>query len=44
MGRIKGEKTHINKIMNKKGNIKTDSTEIKRSRRDYYEQFCQQVE
>ena len=33
------EKNQINKIRNEKGEIKTDSEEIQRIKRDYYEQL-----
>ena len=35
----KREKNQINKIRNEKGEIKTDSEEIQRIKRDYYEQL-----
>ena len=35
----KGEKNQINKIRNEKGEVTTDSTEIQRIIRDYYEQL-----
>ena len=35
----KREKTQINKIRNEKGEVTTDSTEIQRIIRDYYEQL-----
>ena len=34
----KREKNQINKIKNEKGEVATDNAEIKRIRRDYYEQ------
>ena len=34
----KREKNKINKIKNEKGEVATDNAEIKRIRRDYYEQ------
>ena len=34
--RIKGEKAKINKIRNERGNLTTNTTEIKRIIRDYY--------
>ena len=35
----KGEKTHINKIRNEEGKITTDTTEIQRIIRNYYEEL-----
>ena len=35
----KKERTQINKIRNEEGNVTTDSTEIQRIIRDYYEQL-----
>ena len=35
----KKERTQINKIRNEKGNVTTDSTQIQRIIRDYYEQL-----
>ena len=35
----KREKNQINKVRNEKGEIKTDSEEIQRIKRDYYEQL-----
>ena len=32
--------THINRIRNEKGNITTDTTEIQRIIREYYEKLC----
>ena len=34
-----GERFQINKVRNEKGEVTTDSTEIQRSIRDYYEQL-----
>ena len=36
------ERTQINKIINEKGDITTDTTEIQRIIRGYYEQFIHQ--
>ena len=33
------EKTQINKIRNEKGEVRTDTTEIQKSVREYYEQL-----
>ena len=35
----KREKTHINRIRNEKGKVKTDTTEVQRIMRDYYKQL-----
>ena len=35
----KGEKNQINKIRNEKGEVTTDSTEIQKIMREYYEQL-----
>ena len=35
----KGQRTQINKIRNKRGEITTDTTEINRIVRNYYEQL-----
>ena len=35
----KGEKTHINRIKNEKGEVTTDTAEIQRIMRDYYKQL-----
>ena len=37
--RKKREKTHINRIRNEKGEVKTDTAEIQRIMRDYYKQL-----
>ena len=37
--RIKREKTQINRIRNEKGEVTTDTAEIQRIIRDYYEQL-----
>ena len=37
--RKKREKTHINRIRNEKGEVTTDTAEIKKIMRDYYKQL-----
>ena len=37
------ERTQITKIRNEKGEITTDTAEIQKTIREYYEQLCQQV-
>ena len=39
LNKKKREKTQINKIRNEKGEVITDSTEMQRIMRDYYEQI-----
>ena len=39
----KRERTQINKIMNKRGEIMTNTKEIQTILRTYYEQLCQQI-